>query len=300
MRDAIVITPYDRPHYFQPMLTSLCQNSESQSIDFFFYIDGDLNNTKVNESYEICQNSNIKNKHITVRGKQLGPCQNILQAIRETFNKGYDRIIFCEDDIVSSPYYITLSHRLNDWSDLYNNVGYTLCHSICHLDSLTKKSKLQIVAPTFGHMVNFCLKKSVWDKIKDELEFYEKEFMYDGPYSHIIHINQIRQWLWELLKQKNIIQSTLFVQEIPRVFLDITQFATSWDFVTNCILWTKGYYNLATIVNHALMQGNIGFHFNQDFWEKFGYDKMKLDVFTETQYLAKFKLIYDLPKDTLL
>ena len=91
MRTAILVIGFKRLSYFQQTLESLERNPESQTLDFYFYLDGGRE-SRQDELIEMINTSSIKNKHIVCRESNYGIGRHLIGARREIFDGlGYDR-----------------------------------------------------------------------------------------------------------------------------------------------------------------------------------------------------------------
>ena len=130
MRTAILVIGFKRLSYFQQTLESLERNPESQTLDFYFYLDGGRE-SRQDELIEMANKSSIKNKHIVCRDSNYGIGRHLIGARRELFDGlGYDRIILFEDDMILSPTYISTVLKMSDWAHQYDNVGTVMAYNL--------------------------------------------------------------------------------------------------------------------------------------------------------------------------
>ncbi len=102
----ILVNTYNRPQYLQQLIASLEKNPESQTLPFFFVLDGGPNATQ-KENFELITKSKIKNKEIVARKTNYGCGRSIIDARRFMFEWcDFEKIILFEDDFVASPEYI--------------------------------------------------------------------------------------------------------------------------------------------------------------------------------------------------
>ncbi len=302
----VIIPCYNRFDYLSKLLRSLEKNKESQSIPFFFALDGGPR-SKQKEIVELIQNSKIRNKEIILRTRNYGLPKNLIDARRFMFEWcKFDKIIFMEDDLIVSPTYIKTLLNLWDWSQLnYDNIGAVQSCRYCSLSKQEKKTSLNLVKASDREWYvfdSYCMSRKVWDEMSTYLYEFEK-FIDLIPQTDEFarqrsrpvfweHKQQIVDWALSLVKQKNnklekngkkrIFKS----KDLESIFLRI---APCQDVMMAFSLWMAGYVKVQTVVNRIHHIGEIGTGCNEKLYKRLN-KKTRLDNFDCDSFLKSFKV----------
>lgn len=119
MRIGVGIISWNRPEYLEKLLASLEKNDLTDT-EFHLFQDGAVckftnvelaNPHDILESISVFNNSNIPNKRINLRGKNVSVAINQFEAMR-VLSSLYEQFIFIENDVVVSPNFITIMKKL--------------------------------------------------------------------------------------------------------------------------------------------------------------------------------------------
>lgn len=117
----ILLFVYNRPWHTKKTIEFLRKNILSINSDLFVYSDGpknDKDKVKVEEIRNYFKEvKGFKNITVIERDKNFGLAESIIQGVTEIVNK-YGKAIVLEDDLVTSPYFLTF---MNHGLDIYEN-----------------------------------------------------------------------------------------------------------------------------------------------------------------------------------
>lgn len=298
----VLVIAYNRPHYFKEVLDSLAQNPESQTVPFFFVLDGGPNATQ-QENIELIEQSSIKYKEIIARPYNYDCGKNIIDARRFMFDWcGFNTVIVFEDDMVVSPHYITLLLNLHAWAKKnYDNVGAVQCANHCCMDKKTKGAYLNLVEDRYDQWWAYCMDKEVHEAIKDLLYEYEEKFLIDWP-QDILNGPSLAEWTkYHLYAYPN--------QEHDRKYPSLKNYHACFerrieslkvrptmrrgqDIETQFALFKAGYVKITTVVNRSRYIGKSGFSHTPAWWNRYHYDKIVLDCFEDDVQRTEFKPVH--------
>lgn len=115
----IVLFVYNRPEHTQRTLDSLKKNILAKDSDLFIYSDAAKNETVQNKVDEvrliISKISGFKKVTIVKQEENKGLANSIIHGVTEIVDK-YGRIIVLEDDLVTSPYFLTYMNSALDFN----------------------------------------------------------------------------------------------------------------------------------------------------------------------------------------
>ncbi len=173
---AVAVVAYNRPHYFKQLLDSIAQNPESQTLPFFFFLDGGAPQEQA-ENWALINASPIQNKHVIAREINYGCPKNHIDSKRFLFDWcHFDRIVVLEEDLLLSNRYFETLLSLDDWAhERYTNIGTVQLWSNCRLSRKEKQAILSQVREVTPHwtMVTYALRRHVWEDIRPLLSTYE-------------------------------------------------------------------------------------------------------------------------------
>ena len=288
----ILVIGYNRPDYFQSAVNALEKTPESQTLPFFFILDGGPN-ARQPKHCAIIRKSKIENKNIILRKTQYGCGRNMIDARRFMFEWcGFERIVLVEDDIVISPEYLTLVLNLHDWAKkYYDNVGLVNCMNRCLLSRKKKMRLLDVVEETYDNFWAYCIDRQCYNDIKDLLDEYEEKcLLLLSPKQ--LNSRVIAQWMkYHLYAKPEIVRErifsstigykTIFQKRIRKLKKEKKKKRDEQSVPMRFALFKAGYIKLSTHVNRGLYIGKEGVHYDEQRWCKNGYDKMVLDVFLD-------------------
>lgn len=110
----VVLFVYNRPTHTRLTVEALKRNELAKESDLFIYSDGPHNSQTAEKVDEV--RDYIKNidgfKHLTIikRETNFGLAANIIDGVTKVINQ-YDNVIVLEDDLLSSPYFLTFMNK---------------------------------------------------------------------------------------------------------------------------------------------------------------------------------------------
>lgn len=309
---AVAIVAFNRPIYLKQLLDSLEMNPESQTIPFFFFLDGGPKSTQ-NENIGLIEKSKIKNKEIVIRDVNYGCPKNHIDSKRFLFDFcGYEKVIVIEEDIVVSKNYIRSLLGLHKWAkNTYANVGIVQMWTECFLSPLEKLQSLKEVRETdpFYSLVTYCMDKELWDAISPMLYTYEYVFidpllgrddlsMSRSKPGFGVFAEEIKRWVVdtvfsssrekEMQKWERDDLPFLESKYDLREMMHSGRWCVSQDWMTSYSIWLSGSTRLQTIVNRVIHIGEEGITSYSGFWHELHHDLIILDEFCEGEdYIFK-------------
>lgn len=293
---AVVIFGYNRPHYFQEVLKALEENPEAQELPFFFILDGGKK-AKQGEYIEMIYKSPIKHKFIIERPINYGLHFNIIAGLRFLFDWcEFTRVIHFEDDVVVTPTYLGLMLRLDKWAHKhYDNIGAVQGFRPCKMPVEEKIRKREIVAETPGLWLGYCMRKSVWDDIKDIMYEYEDNFLGGKR----LESKVIKPWMKEKIKHKKVFKDIpddkRWASPHDPYYDDLTERGVGQCGMLTMSLYLKGYVRLTMIANRAINIGEEGANYKSSKWHNH-FDGVTLDIIEGDDTLVNFaplmKVVY--------
>jgi GNT-I family. len=110
----VVLFVYARPQHTKKTLEALQKNDKAESTDLIIYSDGhkfDQNRSQVQEVRNYLKTvSGFKSIKVIERDKNWGLAANIIDGVSEVINH-YGKVIVMEDDIVTSPSYLSFMNQ---------------------------------------------------------------------------------------------------------------------------------------------------------------------------------------------
>jgi len=258
----VVVIGYNRPKYFEKVVKSLESNPESQTLPFFFFLDGGPKSQQAKYN-EIIEKHKFPLRTIINRDRNLGCGLNIIDAREHVFDHlGFDAAMIFEDDMIVSPHYIHLGFRLlRQFPDACIQ-GWNKC-----IQSREWKIKrLNLVITEKAHFWGYGMRKQTWDRISPFLKEYRERFL-KGIYKDRPH-GEIRKWFSSL------------VENPPH--------ATGQDAATETALQATKTRRIITMVNRGKYIGKEGIHLTSIRYEKARFGQVNLDIFPEDQNIKEF------------
>lgn len=264
---AVVVVGYNRPHYFEKVLCALAANPESKTLPFFFILDGG-SEAKQSEYTALIKKSGIRNTHIIKRPVNFGLHFNIISGLRFLFDWcQFDRIIHFEDDVVVTPSYLGLMLRLDRWAhEHYDNIGAVQGFRPCRLSKAEKHKCRAVVAETPGLWLGYCLRRSVWDDIKDIMYEYEENFLGRKR----LPAADIKQWMIPQIEKgplkRNIPADRKWESPFDSYFTKLPEMGVGQCGMLTMSLFLRGYARLTTLANRAVTIGVEGANYQSKKW----------------------------------
>ncbi len=286
---AVVVVGYNRPHYFKKVLCALAANPESKTLPFFFILDGG-SESKQSEYVSLIKKSKIKNTHIIKRPVNFGLHFNIISGLRFLFDWcQFDRIIHFEDDVVVTPSYLGLMIRLDKWAhEYYDNIGAVQGFRPCRLSKTEKYKNRAVIAETPGLWLGYCLRKSVWDDIKDIMYEYEKNFLGKKR----LPTADIQQWMIPKIDegplQRDGRADRLWKSPFDSYFTKLPEMGVGQCGMLTMSLFLRGYVRLTTLANRAVTIGVEGANYKSIKWNNH-FKGVSLEAIDGDEHLSKFE-----------
>ena len=162
----IVLFVYNRPDHTQKTLKALQNNTLASESELFIYSDDAKNDAaieSVNEVRQLIDNiSGFKKITIIKQEKNKGLADSIISGVTEIVNR-YGKIIVLEDDLVTSPYFLTF---MNDSLNYYQDEN-----KVWHLSGWNYPIDTKGLPDTFLWRTMNCWGWATWS---DRWDYFEK------------------------------------------------------------------------------------------------------------------------------
>ena len=199
MKLAVAIMSFNRPHYFDKVLQSINQQTD-KDVDFYLFQDGAINQY----SWRKCANQSDINKNLELynfyipEGQVYNQSSNV--GIAENFNfaenvlfsvKNYDAVLFLEDDLVLSPWYISIIKKM---LEAYNETEVGMvCAYGDHNISLDAQFKYPNMVKPIDHLWGYATTKDSWEQRKPYYDEWFNQFIKGKDYVTRDH-RKIFEW----------------------------------------------------------------------------------------------------------
>jgi len=275
MKIAIAFVVCDRPEYFKEVLKSVKEQTLSfDNFDVYLFQDGSKNKSKVEESIALFKEHFPEGK-VRLQPSNVGVALNYHVASKVLF-EDYSHIIFFEEDMIISPYYLeSLIPMIEKFGD-DERVGMISCsgeHMLNDLETQKKfKNDLIFMERTWG----FCLPKHAFLKIQPRVEEYLNKFIVGKDYRKRDSVG-IRKWYEEI---------------------GFNTISTSQDTVKLCSLAEKSLIKITCFPGMIKHIGIEGLHNNHVAYDKYRFGEQVLfnekidniEDLTEEKYNAILKI----------
>lgn len=166
MTAPIVLFVFARPEHTRRTLESLAANPLAEQSDLIIYADAARNpeeEAKVNEVRTLVRNiSCFRSVSIIERETNYGLARNIIEGVTAVCNE-YGRVIVLEDDIVTSPYFLTFMNNALD--------KYAGEKKVWHISGWNYPITKEGLDDIFFWKIMDCWGWATW---KDRWDFYER------------------------------------------------------------------------------------------------------------------------------
>ena len=129
----ILLFTYNRPSHTQQTLKALLNNSLCSESELFVFSDGYKNETDkkdVEEVRKIIQTiDGFRKINIIENTHNIGLAKNIIEGVTRIVNE-YGKVIVLEDDLITSPSFLTFMNEALDMFENENRIGHI--HGYCH------------------------------------------------------------------------------------------------------------------------------------------------------------------------
>lgn len=294
MRTALLLLGFNRLDYFEKTLTSLENNPEAHQADLHVYLDGGPN-AKQSQIINMVNESKFQNPVIVTRDENWGIGRHLIDARRELFdNQKYDRIVLFEDDMTLNPDYLRTVLSLDEWTSKYSDVGTVMAFNLNSAQKKTQSEQLQKIIFTNRHFWGYCMRRTVWEEIKEILYEYESKYLTGIDYSSRPHRRIrfffIRRWMKQGRKSggSNPLSKPKWLNApFPKW---PWRSPTSQDAITALALWVKGYCRITTVVSRAKYIGEKGLHFSPEVFAEHGFHQQQVFDFSNESQVLDFQL----------
>ena len=294
MRTALLLLGYNRLDYFEKTITSLENNTEAHQADLHVYLDGGPN-AKQSEIIKLVNESKFQNPVIVTRDENWGIGRHLIDARRELFdNQKYDRVVLFEDDMTLNSDYLRTVLSLDDWTSKYSDVGTVMAFNLNSAQKKIQSEQLQKIIFTNRHFWGYCMRRTVWEEIKEILYEYESKYLTGIDYSSRPHRRIrfffIRRWMKQGRNSRGgnpLSKSKWLNAPFPKW---PWRSPTSQDAITALALWVKGYCRITTVVSRAKYIGEKGLHFSPEVFTKHGFHQQQVFDFSNESQVLDFQL----------
>lgn len=261
MRKAVAILTYARSSYFELVLPSILtqrvkDRDLSESYDIYVFQDGLLEG-------ETAENRTGHSRISAVLGglpskvKIYRQVANLGVALHFDFiekllflERGYEFVVFCEDDLILAPGYMSVVDLMGEKFANDPRVGMVAAHpGDCTVSIEKQRANCRRYAP-MGHNWGFGLSRSFWERRQPFVECY-LDLIRGRPY-RLRDEEAIFRWL---------------------EFCGFRGAASSQDYIKSCATSALGACKLSTFANLGLPIGRSGLHCTPSLFGKMGFDR---------------------------
>jgi hypothetical protein len=290
MQGAIAVIGYNRPHYFKQAFDSLMQNIEMTTMPVYFCIDGGGGKEKeyieLINKYESSLPYTVEWQTIT-RLSNLGVAHHLFTVREKILIKdGFDYVIVVEDDVLCSPYLLTVTINLLKWTENnYKNVPVVSAWRWNFMSDELKKQHLNSVIATNDHWITYAMTKWGWNIIRPYVKEYLDRFVTAGKYKERNHV-KIREWIRDLpYKNRTVFPPFPSTVELN---LDSDVFPTSQDGAIAAAMYKENLVKVNTMVNRCLYIGEEGEHGTKEIFRKKRFNEMSLGIYKDDPTIREF------------
>lgn len=302
---AIALAGFNRPDCFRPTIQSLLTNEPIEQCDLWCFFDGGPDCTQSTYNAILAQaleSSTFKPREVNIinRPHNFGCGRNLIDIRRRLFDQeGYEAVFVFEDDMILSPHYLALSHRLLEWSrSRFDDIGAVQMYNACHLSVDEKVCRLDEVDVGNPHWWGYVMPRTTWAAVRETLLEYEERFLQGVRYK-TRNDHDIRRWALSKLGQRLEGLDTpddLFAhrRRCHRVWDFLTyfgrEFATGQDSMTVLAMTLAGLQKLQPLVNRSRPNGPVGLHSTREGFELNLLHQIELVVFESDAQRESFRL----------
>ena len=124
----IIVFCYNRPKHLEQTLDALSRNELADQSTLYIYCDGPKEGASEDMRQKIADVRQVARKcqwckevHIVETEKNKGLANSVISGVTEIINR-YNRVIVLEDDLVTSPYFLTYMNHSLDFYETYDSV----------------------------------------------------------------------------------------------------------------------------------------------------------------------------------
>lgn len=164
----IILFVYNRPQHTKRTIDALKSNHLSKDSDLYIYSDGHKNDVDLDLVGEVRRYigsiTGFRKIIVVERNRNYGLANSIIDGVSSVINK-YGKAIILEDDLITSPYFLTY---MNDCLDFYNKEK-TVCTVSGFVYDLKKPKYYQYETFLFGRSASWGW--GTWSDKWNEIEF---------------------------------------------------------------------------------------------------------------------------------
>jgi len=261
MKMALAVVTYDRAHYLSLVLPSiLAQTIDGQPVwdhfDIHVFQDGFCHDDSRSNADGHRQVSEIM-RGLPAHIETLQQPENLGVALHFDFiekrlfrEKGYDFILFCEDDLVLSSQYASVIKKMAEKFEGDERVGMISAHPSNPARSKSDQIKNIYDYSEIGHNWGFGLFRAFWERRQSLVESY-LSLVQGVPYRKRPS-NVIFKWLENC---------------------GFNPSGSSQDYIKQCSTAALGAVRFSTYANFGLPIGRTGLHCKPELFASMGFDK---------------------------
>lgn len=276
MKVACVLLAFDRPNYLKQTIKSVVDSyntcrgflkNNNIVIDFYLLQDGlVVNGEKKGSASGVKESTKIINSYknkikaetsIQINKNNMGIAKQKYKA--NALHDKYEKIIFFEDDMVVSPYYLQILMVL---SKRFPNCAVTACDRTGHIPKNNHKDHLHKALKAKCHYWGYLMPRHVIQKVQPTLKEYIE-----------IVGDDYKKRPGEIIRKKFNVK------------------VTSHDAIINKAMIENDMKRVAAYVPRARYIGENGMHANPKWFEKYRFNIQKPYIFDEDKYIKSFELI---------
>jgi len=291
----IVICAYNRPDYLERCLDYLFKTPDiaESRVPVYVFCDGG-SGSKQKENADLISHYPLVTK-VFYQTENLCIAKHIF-LIRETvFDKmGFPRMMFLEEDILVSPYYYRFINRVLDgYQTVIDPTVVMVNSSVICLETVSQKIfKQRDFSDCLSHLNNYVVLRSTWDVIKPIMQEYLDRFIISSPSYRELPHDKVMEWATNKIKSSDSPQA-----KNERTLRHLT---SSQDSITNMAMRINNLRYVSSYVNRVLNVGRVGYHYEPEYFNKHGMDKMMLDVLSKDAEEVDTILDMDVRKEYIL
>ncbi|MDR0533622.1 MAG: hypothetical protein LBH01_06685 [Verrucomicrobiales bacterium] len=274
---AVVIFSFNRPRYLEQTLRSLEANS-LEGLDFYLYQDGAINQfsgrtaadqSDITASIDLWNEAKLPNKHLIQKEYNVGI--GIAQYEAKVFlfdEMKYDRVMFFEDDMVVSKYYVHLLQIMLAQFQDETRVGAVMCHGGVPklFEEVEFQKLLPQVRPSFDNFWAWATWRDRWETIRPTFDKY---------YEFIKNVDYRKRPTNQILN--------FYIRQGANINVTSQDAAMCYAFVSH------GYGCLNTMVHRGIYIGAVGEHMYPEKYKILGYSVIDQVDYEQDKTLDKFE-----------
>lgn len=270
----ISVVAYNRPEYLAQCLQFLDFSPDIKLYDVpvFLFCDGGEQST-LKENIRLAKKYSFI-KDIIYQSKNLNLPYHLNFIYNTMFHElNYNKFIYLEEDVVVSSYYYRTMNRAYDFYNKKEEGLVAINSGIwCNLSDEQKEIYRFKFSNNNSSTCNLLLTRRGYDMMYPILIEYLERFVKNNDYKKMDHKSIIK---WAKDKYFNSIYNIH-----PLIKENVT---SSVDSILNMARRINGGYHLSSVINRVRYIGKYGLHGNENWWNKYEFDKMNLINFSSDE-----------------